>query len=299
MDKRTGFPMKLKFGVQPKTTWYPSKCNIKLHMMDHPRGNFRARCVEMMYATWRDEPYSDADLRPDFCKIEFKKILQFQVLPNSLESLNFIFRVEGLTLIEVTHILRHRMLKAIHAQCSADRFLQEDSCFIPSSILQNKKFSERYMNLTEDCKQLYCDMVDSGEISILDARYILNRNHRYFYYFTIDLKTAMQFIQQRKCTQIQPEMDNIIAHKMYYSIGKIIPEFMDVVSLECDKRCSYITSSPQHSSRVFYPDSVHEQIIKNSPVFSSESLNKDDYLHRKKRKEMGVQFNPQDYNNEK
>lgn len=290
------FPMKIRFGEPPYTKWFNSKDNIKLAMLDYPVGGFRSRCVEMMKATWSDKPFKTSELgdkSPEVQK-EFFKILSMQVLPNSLESLNFTFRVEGLTLIEVTHLLRHRMLKSIHAQCSADRFLQKDSCFIPSSI-ENSEFKDEYMELTNQCKELYCKMLDSNQISILDARYILTRNHRYFYYFNIDLKTAMQFIHQRKCTQIQPEMDNIIAHKMFYRIEEVIPEISKVVSLKCDARCVYIKSDPEYSSRVYYPDANHLKQMKTLYPPPNDRYSDDYYLHKSRsRKDMGIRFNPQD-----
>jgi thymidylate synthase (FAD) len=283
--------MEVRFFDKPETTWHTSYNNIVMQMMDYPRGNFRERCVEMMKATWSDKPFNCNKDGLDFT--EFKKILQMKVLPNSLESLNFTFRVEGLTLIEVTHLLRHRMLKAIHAQCSADRFLQKDSCFIPHSIGESK-FSAKYKKITEDAKQLYYEMVNSGEVSILDARYILTRNHRYFYYFTIDLKTAIQFIHQRKCTQIQPEMDNIIAHYMHDLISAKIPELKSVVSLKCDSRCVYVRSAAEDSSRVYCPDKNHHSLIDAHDEGHSTRLDRDYYLHRKTRKEMNVLYNPQD-----
>lgn len=295
--------MKVRFGEKPETEWYTSGRNLRLAMMDYPRGDFRSRCVEMMKATWSDEPFDKATMYVDKdinIGKEFLNILKMKVLPNSLESLNFTFRMEGLTLIEVTHLLRHRMLKSIHAQCSADRFLQKDSCFIPSSIV-GTEFEKSYKSLTYQCKELYANMIDSGDVSILDARYILTRNHRYFYYFTIDLKTAIQFIHQRKCTQIQPEMDNYMAHYMHDAISSIIPEFKDVVSLECNERCVYIQSSPEHSSRVYMPDDVHSKVLhrmEDKMMISSDEANsrreKNYYLHQKTRKQMGVKFCPQD-----
>lgn len=287
------FPFKVRFGQSVETEWRDSTNNIQLHMIDYPRGNFRARCVEMMLATWADEPQLAESLDETRVMREFLKILSGKTLPNSLESLGFQFCVEGLTLIEVTHLLRHRTFRSIHAQCSADRFLQKDSCFIPSSIISSK-FAERYTELTEACKKLYTEMIDSGEISILDARYILTRNHRYFYYFGCDLKTAIGFIHQRKCTAIQPEMDNIIAHKMLREICAVIPELSDIVSLQCDERCVFVKSNPEDSSRVYQPDTSHKKAIEKLHGSDSERLKSGYYLYSKKRSEMGVHFNPQD-----
>lgn len=282
------FPMKVRFGEQPHTKWYNSENNINLVMTDWPQEDFRYRCVEMVKATWADEPINAYDMDEEEIRKEFIKILKFKVLPNSLESLRFQFLLQGLTLIEVTHLLRHRTLSSIHAQCSADRFLQNDSCFIPSSI-EGTQFEERYKKLTHDAKQLYCDMVDSKKVSILDARYILTRNHRYFYHFGCDLKTAIQFINQRKCTAIQPELDNIIAKQMLDSIAEIIPEIKEVVHEKCGPECVFVKSDPIDSSRVYYPDNHHFNAIRTKYGNGTPRLDEDYYLmHGKTRKDMGI-----------
>jgi len=291
------FPMDVNYEKPGETVYYDSHNNLKLHTLDYPRGDFRGRCVEMMLSTWADIPVQTLLLKTEFVYRKFREILEMKVLPNSLEHLRFQFKIEGLTLIEVTHLLRHRSLQSIHAQCSADRFLQDDSVFIPSSI-KNSAFADEYKKVTEEAKDLYWKMIKSGKVSLLDSRYILTRNHRYFYYFGCDLKTAIGFIHQRKCTQVQPEMDNVLAHLMHNSIATIIPEIRDVVSLNCDSRCFYVKSESEDSSRVYMPDKVHEELIRTRYGDDSVRLEPEYYLHNKKRSEMGVAFNPQDISTE-
>ena len=273
-----------RFGEKQTTKWYDSSNNIKLTLINHPEGDFRRRCYDMIKATWLDEPITGKDANEEDVKKTFKELLQFKVLPNSMEHLQFTFLIEGLTLVEVTHLLRHRMLSSIHAQCTGDRFLQTDSAFIPWSV-DKSEFADEYKELTEKCKDLYERMISSRKISILDARYILTRNHRYFYYITINLKEAISFIEQRKCTQIQPELDNIIAHEMFHKIAKIIPELWDTLKLNCSPNCFYIKSQASDNSRVYLPDKNHKQYLKDEKIST---------LYNKTRKEMGILFNPQD-----
>ena len=277
------FPMPIKFDKGHSTKFYNSSNNIKVTMVASPTGDFRRRCYNQIKATWANTPKDFEEIKQEDIDITFNDLLSGKVLPNSMEMLQFTFLFEGLTLIEVTHLLRHRSFSAVHAQCSADRFLNDDSVFIPSSV-EKSIFEERYKRLTEDCKQLYCEMVDSKEISILDARYILNRNHRYFYYFTMNLKDAIAFINQRKCSQIQPELDNIIAHQVYDEIARIIPEIKNVVSLKCNERCFYVSAPDKDNSRIYAPDVNHKKFVKKDLKT----------LYSKTRKEMGVFFNPQD-----
>jgi thymidylate synthase (FAD) len=283
MEDKLEFPMKIRFGEEPKTEWHNSLNNIKVTMTAHPTGDFRRRCYNMIKATWADSPIDYENVSETEVNQTFKDLIAGKVLPNSMEHLTFTFLMEGLTLVEITHMLRHRVFASVHAQCSADRFLQSDSAFIPSSI-EGTEFEEEYKKLTFDTKKLYQKMVDSKKISILDARYILPRNHRYFYYFTMNLKDAMAFINQRKCTQIQPEMDNIIAHQVFEHIASVIPEVREFVSLNCGPGCFYIKAPNKDNSRIYRPDVAHAK-------FTGKDFTT---LYDKKRSEMGVWFNPQD-----
>jgi len=279
------FPMSIRFNEEPTTEYYNSKTNMKVSMLAYPDSDYLFRCYSMLKSTWLDEPQNFRPSKQELVET-FKKILSFKVLPNSLEHLSFTFLIEGLTLVEITHLLRHRAFYSIHAQCSADRFLTHDSVFIPSSI-ENSKFKKEYIELTEKTKKLYQKMIDSKQISLLDARYILPRNHRYFYYVSMNLKDAINFINQRKCTQVQPEMDNILAYMIYNLIAIKIPEIKEVIKLECDKNCYYVKAPSEDNSRVFYPDKIHSQYMTKDIEFLYD---------KKTRKQMGVWFNPQDEN---
>lgn len=276
------FPMKIKFGTKPKTLFYDSEETIKVKTIMKPPENYKEICYQMLVSTWADTPIEHSrDIVAEENKA-FMQILKFEVLPNSMEALTFTFRIEGLTLVEITHLLRHRTFFSIHAQCTADRFLQEDSAFIPSSI-KNSKFKDEYVELTKKAAQLYAAMVDSKEISLLDARYILPRNNRYFYYVSMNLKDAINFINQRKCTAIQPELDNILAKKIYEEIAKVIPEIKQVVSLKCNQNCHAIKGPIDKTSRIYQPDENHAKYI-------AENIGKEYFIYDKTRKQMGINY---------
>lgn len=289
------FPFKLRFREPCTTDWYDSHDNIRTSLVAHSCDEHQDLCYEMVKATWADEPVCSGDINDDEVERTFIDILEGRVLPNSMERIQFTFLIEGLTLVEVSHMLRHRVACSIHAQCTADRDLRADSAFIPSSIM-NSQWSAEYMQLAEQCKDLYARMVDgvneddakSDQISLLDARYILPRCTRQFYYFTFNLKDAIAFIHQRKCTQVQPELDNIIAHQMFELICAVIPQVRNVVSMKCDARCFYVKAPDKDNSRLYAPDKVHKEALKSICREDMETL------YSKTRKEMGVWFNPQD-----
>lgn len=301
------FPFKVRFWEKPTTEWHDSTNNIRVQLMahtlavDHGYGSklsFAELCYVMIKSTWADEPVDVSTVSEEELQQVVKDLFTGKVLPNSMERMQFTFLIEGLTIIEVTHMLRHRTASSVHAQCTADRFLHHDSCFVPSSIV-GSKWEERYKKLTQECKELYADMVRGSEdvnevdeehmVSILDARYILTRNHRYFYYFTFNIKDLIGFLHQRKCTQVQPELDNIIAHQMVAEIANVFPEILDYVNMKCDERCFYVKAPDGDNSRLYAPDATHRAALEKTGRLQSFKT-----LYNKTRQQMGVWFNPQD-----
>lgn len=284
------FPMDLKFNPeQINTEFFNSEDCIKVTMLSGPTEGFRERCFDMIMSTWQDEVgMYNIPKTPENINKTFMKLLKGKVLPNSMEHIHFQFLLEGITLIEITHVLRHRLFYSIHAQCTADRFLTNDSAYIPSSI-ENSEFAEEYIALTVKTKELYQKMVDSREISIMDARYILPRNHRYFYYVGMNLRDAIAFIKQRRCTAIQPELDNVLAKQIYNHIASVIPEIINVFDLECDHTCHTTFGNDEHTTRLYQPDENHRKILEAAKKRRGDDteINPANFIYTKTRQEMG------------
>jgi len=270
------FPMKIYWNEEPTTEFLTEQEAFQVDLIDYPKDDFRKRCVLASLSTWNYKQENIQLTQNDIDKV-FKEILTYKMLPNTMESLIFSFRFHNLTHIEISHILRHRMFFSICAVCSGDRDLRHDNVMIPESI-QNSKFKEKYEKLSEECKQLYSEMLDSKDISLMDARYILNRNHCYDYYISMNLKDAIAFINQRKCQQVQPFSDNILAKRIYDHICSIIPEIKDIISLKCDKSCHF-TKNLERNTRLYLPDKTHEQLFE---------YNENNFVYHKTREEMGV-----------
>ena len=277
------FPMKLLFNrYYFKTKFIKDNEAIKVTLIDYPKGNFKEHCAKMILSTWRENP--NYKLSKNKVNKIFMDLLMGKTLTNSMESLVFTFLLEGLTHVEISHLLRHRSMFSIHALCSGDRDLRDDDIMIPSSILKSE-FANEYKQLSLDCKNLYCKMIDSKNISLMDARYILNRNHLYYYYVSMNLKDIIYYINQRKCSAVQPYTDNLIAKGIYDNVIKIIPELKKVLSLKCDKSCHFVRSDISKNTRLYLPDKTHDKLFE---------YNKKNFIYNKRRHEMGIPKGVQD-----
>lgn len=221
---------------------------------------------EYVLATWSDSP-------KEFTKdLSYKERLQIvndtfhmKFLPTALETIGLTFRIDGMSYIDVTHLIRHRT-GSFSAQCTADRFLQSDIHCIPSSI-QGSEFEDEYTELTTKCKELYTKMIKDKKISIMDARYILPRNSVCFYYVRFNIKDAIAFIRQRIDRQIQPMSDNVIAYKMFTSILDKYPCMYDMVDIDATPMHYMKTTMSPYTTGLHQPEEKWDTFEYNEQDF--------------------------------
>lgn len=223
---------------------------------------------EFVSATWQDYPTSiPSEDREQLVQDTLKGIM----LPTALETIGITFRIDNLDLIDVTHLIRHRTF-SFSAQCTADRDLRHDICFAKPSIMHSEFFS-RYTELVNECKQLYADMVDSKEISILDARTILPRCMPHFYYVKGNLKDIMHFIRLRLDEQIQPQSDNIVAMKLLIALCEKYPILSEYFEIGGRDEFYIKTALTGRNSNIYPPK-------KENDVFE---YNENSFLYKKRR----------------
>jgi hypothetical protein len=227
-------PMKLKFGKNQSTIFMNNLAALKVELVDYPTHD-QALNVAWQYvkATWADQP--DDTNQGSVVRAELSQnledVLNFKALPTPMECLGFTFKLSGLSFQEVTHIIRHRA-GSFAAQCTGDRDLRDDGAVIPESVENSPEFLDRYMSLVRDSKQLYADMTDSKEISMMDARMILPKCMTSFYLMRMNLKDLLGFIKQRQDRQIQPAADNILAAYMAKELIRVLPEASSAINFD-------------------------------------------------------------------
>ena len=219
-------PMELKFGQAPRTTFANNLHALNVELVDHPTRS-QALNVAWQYvkATWADH---HDETNPSTTSVRelsqnLEDVLNFRALPTPMECLGFTFKLSGLSFQEVTHIIRHRA-GSFAAQCTGDRDLRNDDAVIPEAVENSPEFLERYMQIVRDSKQLYADMTDSKDVSMMDARMILPKCMTSFYLMRMNLKDLLGFIRQRQDRQIQPAADNILAAYMARELIRVLPE---------------------------------------------------------------------------
>ena len=263
-------PMTLRFDEEPTTEFLNDLDGLQVELVDHPTAE-QMRNVAWRYvkATWADTPdFTDPDgVSLNELSENLEDVLCFRALPTPMEIFSFTFKFSGIDLQTVTHLIRHRA-GSWAAQCTGDRFLHHEPCLVPSSVENSPELYRRWKRHVEDAKQLYADMVDTREISMMDARTILPKCLSTFYYGRFNLKDIIGFVRQRADKQIQPAVDNIIAAKMAHEIIKVLPEASAVIGTKT------LTAPAWHyiknvrsgtGTNLYWPDNDSDQHIEYHP----------------------------------
>lgn len=271
-------PMPLRFGEKPTTQFKNNLDSIEVELLQYPSVQqlFDA-IIPFTNATWNDDPIEVRDSMSTKEKVQnVYDAFHFKYLPQALETVGLTFLIKGIDLQTVTHILRNRIGFTFSAECSGDKWWTHKSALVPNSIENSPEFYERYKHLTEECKQLYCDMIDSKKISIMDARHILNRNMETYYLMHVNFLSLLNFLRQRIDRQIQPEEDNVLAYKLYLELIKKVPFAVNSVNLHAPAQHYINMARTGKATNLYFPD-------KDSDKFE---WNENDFIYQCTRDEM-------------
>jgi len=242
---------KLKWNEQPETQYLNQLDNIKVTILNAPTmDDLISYIPEFVMATWEDRPGQtefDREESEDIIDLMFRG----KTLPTALETVRVTFRVDGLDLIDVTHLIRHRVF-SFSAQCTGDRDMRLDDCMVKPAIM-GSEYEKRYKRIVNEAKELYADMVDGQVVSIFDARTILPRSLSSFYYVSGNIKDIIGFIQTRKDEAIQPESDNVFAIRLYQELVKIYPVLKDIIKFGGKDEFWVKTAAAGHSTLCYQP----------------------------------------------
>ena len=212
----------LKFGQKLTPGQFVEQLNaIDVQIVHAPTvEEFRKTISVFLMNTWNDKiqwsfPDDDVDTTID-------ELFRYELLPTAMETINITWSVNGMDMIDTTHLIRHRLF-SFAAQVHGDRDMRDDRVVVKPGIIAHAEFYKRYMQITEQARELYIDMLDSGKVHGLDARTIMPRNFEHFYMVRCTIKDLIGYCIMRGDEQIQTTVDNVIAMKLWLEILKRYP----------------------------------------------------------------------------
>lgn len=291
------FPMPIRFGEKPVTEFKNALKAIKITLVQAPSlEQLKGYCIPFANATWADNPLeilNHVDSKNG--DLIMHHIFNSKILPTTMEAIRVNFLIEGISLQEVTHILRYRRA-VFSAECSGDKWLTNKDCLVPTAIENsdgyqttypdckanyNKEldFNRRYKEIVRLAKELYVDMIDSKCVTPHDARTILPRSIETHYFMSMSLKDALTFVWDRIDKQIQPVTDNILAYQMMYALIEKYPILVKTLNykyLHQPARFYTKTARQYRSTNWFKPDADSDIFGWNEKDFVYGDVNRDD-----------------------
>tara|TARA_Y100000592_G_scaffold101160_1_gene186190 strand:+ start:10617 stop:11573 length:957 start_codon:yes stop_codon:yes gene_type:complete len=264
-------PTDLGFNEQIKTEFHDHLDSIKTKLVSSPSlEELRNYIPDFCTATWAEQPFNKGSLS-DYEKDKMIWMLfNGKLLPTAFETINCTFTIEGVDTQFVTHLIRHRAF-SFSAQCTGDRSQRNDDAVVPHAIINSPEMYERYKQLVNDSKQLYADMVDTKEISVMDARHILPKCLSTFYWARGNIRDVMAFIKTRIDKQIQPTEDNVVAYYMWLELVRAYPMIVDCIDIHTPARYYISTARTGTGTNLYWPDEDSDEFEYNENDFLYQS----------------------------
>ena len=215
---------------------------------------FRKTISVFLMNTWNDKiqwEFPDADIDQTI-----DELFRYELLPTAMETINITWSVNGMDMIDTTHLIRHRLF-SFAAQVHGDRDMRDDRVMVKPGIMANADFFERYKTITTMARDLYVDMLDSGLVHGLDTRTIMPRNFEHFYMVRCTIKDLIGYCIMRGDEQIQTTVDNIIAMKLWLEVLKRYPFLAGLVDFR-KPDAFYQRQSAKGKTNIFPPNAKND-----------------------------------------
>jgi thymidylate synthase (FAD) len=245
-----------KFGEEPTHEFVEQLTNLEVKIFYAPsKEDFRHMLSVFMMNTWNDKLQYHGFAEDDVDKMIFE-LFNGDILPTGMELPQICWGVEGMDMIDTTHLIRHRLF-SFSAQAHGDRDMRHDRVMVKPGIIANEEFYERYRKICIEAKQLYVDMMDSGLVNGLDARTIMPRCYEHFYMVRSCIKDIINYCRMRGDEQIQTTADNIIAMKLWLEVLKRYPFLKGLVDFRAQDRF-YVQQCSKGKTNIFPPNEKND-----------------------------------------
>ena len=247
---------KLKFGQAVKPIEFVNQLeNIDVQIVHAPTiPEFRKTISVFLMNTWNDK--IQWDFPEDAINQTIDELFRYELLPTAMETINITWSVNGMDMVDTTHLIRHRLF-SFAAQVHGDRDMRDDRVVVKPGIMANKDFYDRYRQITEMARGLYVDMLDSGLVHGLDARTVMPRNFEHFYMVRCTIKDLIGYCIMRGDEQIQTTVDNIIAMKLWLEVLKKYPFLKGLVDFRKPDQF-YQRQSAKGKTNIFPPNKKND-----------------------------------------
>jgi len=215
------------FGQKPLTKFKDYRKAIKVELLSpEPKEAMMKRIYDFVKATWSEDGRESERATKEEMVDAMNQMLSGKALGLGLETINFTFRISGITRVDTHQIVRQRIGVTFSQQCTGDRMMHHNDILTEECIAGSSSIND-FIEATLCNKVTYADMIDRG-ISIQAARTILPHNLETFIFMNTNLMTLMFFHQKRIDDGSQTWQINEIAQQMADVVCEAYPELKEV-----------------------------------------------------------------------
>jgi len=230
----------IKEGETPSTKFVDNISAVKVELIDWPDEERLKRVfVNMSQASWFEDFYSTAS-KEDREEV-VSDLFKGKILGQGMEHPQFAFKISGLSLHGTHALVRNRIGIAYLQQSQAVKDFRHSDVLVPRAFTKHPDLLERYEEWVQIGKQIYADMLDTGDIANTDARFCLPKTIPSWIYLTASLPTILSIYGKRIDSQEEhPEM-NSLAYQMRDLIVEKFPYMKSYfVSFDDNGRCLHL-----------------------------------------------------------
>lgn len=213
------------FGQLPLTRVRDYSRSIKVDLVKHDDPSTMLNgTYDFAKATWSEDGRESERATLQEKEDALSQMLAGKTLQLGLETVQFIFRISGITRIDTHQIVRQRVGVTFSQQCSGDQFWTHHDVLVEPSIKQELGPYSAFLTTALQSKQVYQEMLDTQKISVQAARSILPHCLETFVFMRIDLATLLFFHQKRIDDGSQTWQMNEVAQQMADRVIEIFPQ---------------------------------------------------------------------------
>jgi len=277
---------RILFGQKPLTRFKDYRNSIKVDLIKHDdKEEMMKGTYDFVKATWSEDGMESSRASHEEMEHALDQMFGGKALGLGLETINFIFRISGITRIDTHQIVRQRIGVTFSQQCTGDRFLSHNDALVEECIAQDPMLLQGFIDATLATKMSYAQMNDSFKVSIQAARTITPHNLETFIFMKIDLSTLLFFYKKRIDDGSQTWEINEIARKMQEAVCAVFPEMESIFakmkgSFDFQKKASadrtnllstnlYIPKDDEfdyHHRDFLYPMKKEQMNFTNTPI---------------------------------
>lgn len=206
-DEKLKAEFGIKYGRLPKTKFVDNLDAVKVKLLNWPdEDRMKEHLIQFATGSWFEE-YSKEATQEDY-QSALEELGNGRILAQGLEGITFSFLVSGLSLHGSHAIVRTRIGAAYLQQSQAVKDLRDCDILVPRAFQKSPELLNRYMSNVIEGKLLYCELLDTGNIAITDARFCLPKTIPVWVNISMSLPTILGVYSKRTdVTEEHPEMN--------------------------------------------------------------------------------------------